>query len=107
MTIQAWGSVQNRIIDAVETAKSMKLATESYDHGYSVGYAEAKRDVLLEIAKAFEELNLGMTNLELYAKRYAWLRDGNGYRPEEEFARGGEDLDTCCDDGIKEDADGG
>lgn len=31
------------------------------------------------------------------AERYAWLRDGNGYVPEEQFCRGGEDLDKLCD----------
>lgn len=56
MSPQRWSKIQNAVIDAVEVAKSAKLATDSYDHSYSVGYAEAKRDVLVEIAKAFAEL---------------------------------------------------
>lgn len=39
---------------------------------------------------------------DLDAARYRWLRDGNGYAPEEEMVRGGEDLDKLCDDGIAE-----
>ena len=39
--------------------------------------------------------------LERDAERYRWLRDGNGYAPEENFARGGEELDKLCDKGIK------
>lgn len=34
------------------------------------------------------------------ANRYRWLRDGNSYAPEENFVRGGPDLDRLCDDGI-------
>ena len=36
------------------------------------------------------------------AQRYRWLRDGNAYAPEEGFARGGEDLDKLCDQGIRD-----
>lgn len=36
-------------------------------------------------------------------RRYLWLRDGNGYAPEEGFACGGVDLDKLCDNGIRED----
>lgn len=34
------------------------------------------------------------------AIRYRWLRDENAYAPEENFVRGGQDLDRLCDDGI-------
>lgn len=36
------------------------------------------------------------------AARYRWLRDGNGYAPEEGFARGGAYLDRLCDEGIRD-----
>jgi hypothetical protein len=38
---------------------------------------------------------------EADAARYRWLRDGNAYKPEEEFVRGGDDLDALCDAGIR------
>lgn len=34
------------------------------------------------------------------AKRYAWLRDGNAYAPEEESIRGGQELDELCDQAL-------
>lgn len=40
--------------------------------------------------------------LQRDALRYRWLRDGNGYAPEENYARGGDDLDRLCDQGIKD-----
>jgi len=36
------------------------------------------------------------------AARYRWLRDGNAYKPEEEFVVGAEELDALCDRGISE-----
>lgn len=36
------------------------------------------------------------------AARYRWLRAGNGYAPEENYARGGTQLDALCDDGLRE-----
>lgn len=35
-------------------------------------------------------------------QRYMWLRDDNGYAPEENFVRGGYELDDLCDAGIEE-----
>lgn len=37
---------------------------------------------------------------EMDAKRYAWLRDGNAYAPEEESIRGGQELDELCDQAL-------
>jgi glutamine synthetase adenylyltransferase len=37
-----------------------------------------------------------------HIRRYMWLRNGNGYAPEEGYARGGEDLDKLCDNGVRE-----
>lgn len=37
------------------------------------------------------------------AARYRWLRHDNAYRPEELLVRGGEDLDSLCDEGIASD----
>lgn len=34
------------------------------------------------------------------AERYRYLRDGNAYEPEEQVARGWEELDSLCDEGI-------
>lgn len=34
------------------------------------------------------------------AERYRWLRAGNAYMPEENFVRGGEDLDKLCDEAL-------
>ena len=31
------------------------------------------------------------------AERYAWLRDGNGYFPEENWLTGGEEMDEAID----------
>lgn len=36
------------------------------------------------------------------AARYRWLRNGNGYVPEEEGVTGWEDLDQLCDEGLAE-----
>lgn len=93
MSDRTWGRVQTLIINAVELAKC-----GNGHHVYSTGYSTAKRDVLIEIAKAFEELDADMQALMRDAARYRWLRDYN----EEEFARGGEDLDKLCDAGINE-----
>ncbi len=41
---------------------------------------------------------------QLDARRYRFLRDGNGYLPEEEMVRGGDELDALCDYGIAEQA---
>lgn len=35
------------------------------------------------------------------AARYRWLRNGNGYAPEENHAHGYEKLDRLCDAGIE------
>lgn len=104
MSADAWTSLQHNVIDAVERAKSAVLAAGEYNHSYGIGYAHAKRDVLVELTKVMAAMDDGMRTTVLYAQRYAWLRDGNGYAPEENYARGGEDLDRVCDEGIKEDA---
>jgi hypothetical protein len=43
-----------------------------------------------------------LEKLRVDAARYRWLRNGNGYAPEEAYARGGRDLDRLCDQGIRE-----
>lgn len=44
-----------------------------------------------------------LAELERDAMRYRWLRDGNAYMPEEQHIKGGEDLDTLCDEEIAAD----
>ena len=36
------------------------------------------------------------------AERYRWLRDGNGYYPEENYLRGGVELDAAIDAAMQE-----
>ena len=38
------------------------------------------------------------------AARYRWLRDDNGYAPEEACVRGGEELDALCDAALAREA---
>lgn len=44
--------------------------------------------------------NAEYDELKLTARRYAYLRSGRAYEPEEAGVRGGDDLDELCDDGI-------
>jgi hypothetical protein len=46
-------TLQERIIDAVERAKSAKLATHNANSDYQFGYGDAKRDVLIEVNRVF------------------------------------------------------
>jgi hypothetical protein len=52
--------------------------------------------------KRIAALKSKLAAAEKDAARYRWLRDDNGYAPEESFARGGDDLDKLCDEGIAE-----
>lgn len=63
-------TLQDRIIDAVEKANSAKLATYNASYGYRIGYAEAKRDVLIEIAQVFAEVSSSDEQLA-----QAWAND--------------------------------
>ena len=58
-------------------------------------------------ANAFGQCDKGCTEAHeqlsrdaLDAARYRWLRDGNGYAPEECGITGGEELDELCDEGV-------
>jgi len=47
-------------------------------------------EYMIELEKKIDELTVD-------ARRYRFLRDGNGYLPEEEGVRGGDELDAMCD----------
>lgn len=57
-------------------------------------------DNIVPFARAIEQVILQspeMQALRKDAERYRWLRDGNGYYPEENYLRGGVELDDGVD----------
>ena len=53
-----------------------------------------------ELTKIVGEATQAADNVLEDAARYRWLRDGNGYAPEECGITGGEELDELCDEGV-------
>lgn len=90
-------------------AKPVDLSKDAVAHLAAViggidarnGFSNKKLD---EAADTLRALRKALDEAELNNLRYLWLRDGNGYAPEENFVRGGEDLDKLCDEGIAEKA---
>lgn len=64
---------------------------------YPVGTAHHALDDAVSQARAVCGAMERLRGMERDARRYAWLRDGNAYQPEENCYRGGEDLDRLCD----------
>jgi hypothetical protein len=65
--------------------------------------AEKRYDDAQDHDAEIKALSLKLSSCEKDAERYRWLRDGNGYAPEEAMVRGGAELDRLCDEGIAED----
>jgi hypothetical protein len=87
-----------------DTPADIKAATIAAIMGPEHGlYDRVSRAILAERAAQAERIR----ELEADARRYAWLRDGNAYAPEEQNVSGGAELDELCDEGIARSALGG
>lgn len=66
-------------------------AIEARENGYilPVTFARAIEQAVLQSPE--------IQTLRKDAERYRWLRDGNGYYPEENYLRGGVELDDGID----------
>ena len=61
------------------------------------GFWSACKKLGLRGSSANVALGVELEELRADARRYRFLRDGNGYLPEEEGVRGGDELDAMCD----------
>lgn len=82
-------------VEPLRKADHFRDATEMISHAWGCR------------ANAFGKCNMGCTEEHerlakdaLDAARYRWLRDGNGYMPEECGITGGDALDELCDEGV-------
>lgn len=89
--------------DAIIVAQALAmLRALARQAGGIVVLTQAGKDSVLTLLKDQKETAddaLGaLERIEVVLKRYAWLRDGNAYAPEENYVRGGAMLDKLCDE---------
>ena len=90
-----WSEDLNAPVWLVATPLTNDTATWLIDH-----IRESDATLIAETINALPSLLDEVERLRVDACRYAWLRDGNAYAPEESYVRGGIDLDNLCDSEI-------